>query len=36
MAKHGTIKEFPGAPHALPTICVNEVNEALLEFLKSK
>ncbi|KAK5103907.1 hypothetical protein LTS08_003330 [Lithohypha guttulata] len=35
MAKNGTLKEFPGAPHALPTICVDEVNQALLEFLQS-
>jgi hypothetical protein len=35
MAKHGTIKEFKGAPHALPTVCSDEVNQALLEFLQS-
>ena len=35
LLKNGTLKEFPGAPHALPTICVDEVNQALLEFLKS-
>jgi non-heme chloroperoxidase len=35
MAKHGTIKEFKGAPHALPTIYVDEVNQALLDFLQS-
>ena len=34
LVKRGTIKEFPGAPHALPTICVEEVNQALLEFLE--
>jgi non-heme chloroperoxidase len=35
LVKNGTLKEFPGAPHALPTICVKEVNEELLKFLKS-
>lgn len=35
LVKNGTIKEFPGAPHALPTICVDEVNRELLQFLQS-
>ncbi|KPI42417.1 Non-heme chloroperoxidase [Cyphellophora attinorum] len=35
LCKTGTIKEFPGAPHALPSICADEVNQALLEFLQS-
>lgn len=35
LLKKGTLKEFKGAPHALPTICVHEVNQALLEFIKS-
>lgn len=34
LCKNGTIKEYPGAPHALPTICVDKVNSDLLEFLK--
>ena len=35
LLKHGTKKEIEGGPHALPTINVQEVNEELLEFLKS-
>lgn len=35
LVKNGTLKEFPGAPHALPTICIDEVNKELLQFLKS-
>lgn len=35
LCKQGTLKEFPGAPHALPTICVDEVNQELLKFLQS-
>ena len=35
ICKNATIKEFPGPPHALPTICTDEVNQALLEFLQS-
>ncbi|KAF2719266.1 alpha/beta hydrolase fold protein [Polychaeton citri CBS 116435] len=35
LLKKGTLKELPGAPHALPTICVDEVNEELLKFLRS-
>lgn len=35
LLKNGTLKEFPGGPHALPTINVQEVNEELLKFLKS-
>ncbi|KIX97799.1 uncharacterized protein Z520_06577 [Fonsecaea multimorphosa CBS 102226] len=35
LCKKGTLKEFPGAPHALPTICVDEVNQELLKFLQS-
>lgn len=35
LCKKGTLKEFDGAPHALPIININEVNEALLEFLQS-
>ena len=35
LLKKGTLKEFPGAPHALPTICVDEVNQELLKFLES-
>lgn len=34
LLKHGTLKEIPGAPHALPTINVNKVNQELLAFLK--
>ena len=33
--KHGTLKEIEGAPHALPTICIEDVNKALLSFLES-
>lgn len=35
LVKNGTLKEFPGAPHALPTICIEEVNRELLQFLQS-
>jgi non-heme chloroperoxidase len=35
LCKKGTLKEFAGAPHALPTICVDEVNQELLKFLQS-
>ena len=35
LLKHGTKKEIEGGLHALPTINVQEVNEELLEFLKS-
>ena len=35
LAKKGKIKEFEGASHALPTTRINEVNQALLEFLQS-
>jgi non-heme chloroperoxidase len=35
LVKNGRLKVFKGAPHALPTICVEEVNKELLEFLKS-
>ncbi|KAM0718442.1 hypothetical protein Q7P37_005512 [Cladosporium fusiforme] len=35
LLKKGTLKEIPGAPHALPTINVDEVNKELLEFLNS-
>ncbi|KAK5064351.1 hypothetical protein LTR84_000184 [Exophiala bonariae] len=32
--KHGTLKEYPGAPHALPTICAPEVNQDILKFIQ--
>ncbi|KAH8819376.1 Alpha/beta hydrolase protein [Xylogone sp. PMI_703] len=35
LLKHGTLKVYPGAPHALPNICIDEVNQDLLTFLKS-
>lgn len=35
LLKKGTLKEIPGAPHALPTINVDDVNRELLAFLKS-
>ena len=35
LLKKGTLKEFPGGLHALPTINVQEANEELLKFLKS-
>jgi non-heme chloroperoxidase len=31
----GTLKTFPGAPHALPNTHVDEVNQELLAFLKA-
>ncbi|KAH6970833.1 non-heme chloroperoxidase [Ilyonectria sp. MPI-CAGE-AT-0026] len=31
----GTLKVYPGGPHALPNICCDEVNKDLLEFLKA-
>ncbi|KAJ9643838.1 hypothetical protein H2204_001983 [Knufia peltigerae] len=31
----GTLKVYPGAPHALPNICAGQVNQDLLEFLRS-
>ena len=31
----GTLKTFPGGPHALPNIAVDEINQDLLEFLKA-
>ena len=30
---NGRIKEYPGGPHALPNICIDEVNKDLWEFL---
>jgi len=33
--KHGTLKEYQGAPHALPNILVDEVNQEFLNFLES-
>ena len=35
LCKQGKIIEIPEAPHALPTICVDEVNKHLLEFLRA-
>jgi non-heme chloroperoxidase len=35
LLKKGTLKIYPGGLHALPNICINEVNEDLLAFLKS-
>lgn len=31
----GTLKVYPGGPHALPNICIEEVNNDLLAFLKA-
>ncbi|KAK0702308.1 putative hydrolases or acyltransferase [Lasiosphaeris hirsuta] len=31
----GTLKIYPGGPHALPNICAEQVNKDLLEFLES-
>jgi non-heme chloroperoxidase len=31
----GTLKTFPGAPHALPNICMDEVSQDLLAFLRT-
>jgi non-heme chloroperoxidase len=33
---NGRLKVYPGAPHALPNICVDEVNKDLLDFLQEK
>lgn len=35
LLKHGKLVEIPGGPHALHTICADEVNMELLKFLKS-
>lgn len=35
LLKNSTLKEYPGAPHALPTICINKVNQDLLQFLQT-
>ncbi|KAF4610375.1 hypothetical protein G7Y89_g15745 [Cudoniella acicularis] len=35
LLKKGTLKIYPGGPHALPNICEDEVNKDLLEFLES-
>lgn len=35
LLKKGTLKEYPGAPHALPNICAEELNQDLLNFLRS-
>ncbi len=35
LLKNGTLKEYPGGPHALPNIRAEEVNQDLLNFLKS-
>ncbi|KAK3389576.1 Alpha/beta hydrolase protein [Podospora didyma] len=31
----GTLKVYPGGPHALPNICADEVNKDILEFIKA-
>lgn len=35
LLKHGTLKIYPGGPHALPNIHIEQVNQDLLTFLKS-
>jgi non-heme chloroperoxidase len=35
LLKHGTLKVYPGAPHAIPNIYIDELNNDLLEFVKS-
>lgn len=35
LLKKGTLKIYPGGPHALPNVCADEVNEDLLAFLKA-
>jgi len=35
LLKKGTLKEYPEAPHALPNTNIDEVNQDLLNFLKS-
>jgi len=35
LLKHGTLKVYPGAPHAIPNIFIDELNNDLLEFVKS-
>jgi non-heme chloroperoxidase len=34
VVSNGKLKVFPNAPHALPNIYVDEINNDLLEFLK--
>jgi non-heme chloroperoxidase len=35
LLKKGTLKTYPGAPHALPNILIDEINQDLLDFAKS-
>jgi hypothetical protein len=35
LLKMGTLKVFPGAPHALPKVLVDAVNEEFLKFTGS-
>jgi non-heme chloroperoxidase len=35
LLKQGTLKVYPGAPHAIPNIFIDELNNDLLEFVKS-
>ncbi|KAI1619991.1 Alpha/Beta hydrolase protein [Exophiala viscosa] len=35
LCKKATLKEFPGAPHALPDVSADKVNQELLNFLQS-
>lgn len=36
LVRNGTLKVYPGAPHALPAVNVDEVNEDLLAFSGEK
>jgi non-heme chloroperoxidase len=35
VVSNGTLKIYPGGPHALPNVCAEEVNKDLLAFLKA-
>lgn len=35
IAQKGTLKVYPGAPHALPNIAADKLNQDLLDFIKS-
>jgi hypothetical protein len=34
LLKQGTLKTYPGSPHAMPNIVIDEVNQNLLELLE--
>ena len=35
LLKHGTLKVYPKGPHALPNMAIEQVNQDLLDFIKS-